>query len=197
MQAVDSGEAALAQVVDSPPDVVLMDVRLPGIDGYEASRQLRRLPGGTKLRIIVVTASGVTTDEIRQQAIDAGVDDYIAKPYNIAEFLHKIQHLCNLTYVYSHAVSQPAASDPPPRPGSAMAEGLPGALREALQEAIELGDMTQFEHLLVDVAQIDTGLKEHLGQLSLRFAYTELLELLASLPAASDSPGHPSLHSAS
>ena len=71
-----SGEEAIANTKETSPDLVLMDIRLPDINGYEATRLIKQHK--TFLKIIAQTAYA-STDE-KQKAIDAGCDDYISKP---------------------------------------------------------------------------------------------------------------------
>ena len=72
------GEAALAAVPQFRPEVVLLDIALPGIDGYEVARQLRGMRGGAAL--VLAAMSGYGRDEDRDRARDAGFDRYLVKP---------------------------------------------------------------------------------------------------------------------
>jgi len=77
---VGSGEAAVATVAGGSYDVVLMDVTLPGIDGFEAARRIRALPG-RRVPVIGVSGHGSADEEARARA--AGMDDYLSKPINV------------------------------------------------------------------------------------------------------------------
>jgi DNA-binding response OmpR family regulator len=84
-----TGEEATGIARDTPLSLVLMDLSLPGIDGLETTRRLKeRQP---QLPIIVV--SGYASESDEQQAIDAGADGYIAKPYKAPELLARIANL--------------------------------------------------------------------------------------------------------
>jgi len=77
----EDGEDALARVVSARPDLILMDISLPRIDGYEVARRLKKDPRFTAIPIIALTAHAMKGD--RERALAAGCDDYISKPINI------------------------------------------------------------------------------------------------------------------
>jgi CheY-like chemotaxis protein len=78
---VASGQAALDAVEQEMPDVLLLDLGLPGMDGFEVARRLRGRPGGDRLFISAVTA--YRGDEHQRQAQEAGFDRYLMKPVDI------------------------------------------------------------------------------------------------------------------
>jgi class 3 adenylate cyclase len=88
-----SGAEALALVADERPDLVLLDIVMPGLDGYETCRRIRESGDGALLPVIMVTASG---DEQKQRALDAGADDFIQKPLNDAELLARVRSLLRI-----------------------------------------------------------------------------------------------------
>jgi two-component system, OmpR family, KDP operon response regulator KdpE len=81
-----SAMEALQQVVDAPPDLVILDLGLPGLDGYEALRMLRAI---SKVPVVVATARDDEADIIR--ALDAGADDYLVKPYGTGQIEARIR----------------------------------------------------------------------------------------------------------
>lgn len=92
--AVDSarnGEAALAALCGTPPALVLLDVMLPGIDGYELCRRIRNDPRLQQTRVILLTARGRDAD--LQKGIDAGADAYLTKPFSTRELVAQVQAL--------------------------------------------------------------------------------------------------------
>ena len=72
------GARGVALAERESPDVVLVDVGLPGLDGYEVARQLRASPGGERMLLLALTGHGLPED--RRRAIDAGFDDHLVKP---------------------------------------------------------------------------------------------------------------------
>lgn len=86
VRAVDTGEEALRQAAAWRPDVVLLDLGLPGIDGFQV---LDRLRGRTRAAVIVVSVMPGERDKVR--ALDSGADDYVVKPFGIEELLARIR----------------------------------------------------------------------------------------------------------
>jgi len=93
---VASGEEALAAMAVTKYACVLMDIALPGIDGYETTRKIRKLEAESKSRTAIIAITGLTDDQDIKAAKDAGIDDFLSKPFE-AEELRKIL----LRYVYS------------------------------------------------------------------------------------------------
>ena len=86
--AVDGGEG-LALARSQGPDLILMDMSLPVVDGWEATRRLKAAPETQSIPIIALTAHAMATD--RDQAIEAGCDDYDIKPVELPRLLEKIK----------------------------------------------------------------------------------------------------------
>jgi CheY-like chemotaxis protein len=89
-EAVD-GLAGLAAAKASCPDLVLMDLRLPDIDGREVTRRLRSDPATARVPVIALTAHAMEGD--REAALEAGCDDYDTKPVDLARLVGKIERL--------------------------------------------------------------------------------------------------------
>lgn len=87
-----SGEDALLMTREHLPDLVLMDIALPGIDGVEAARQLRAAPETAAIPIVALTASVMETD--RARFVDAGFAGLIAKPINVLRFPEQVLAYC-------------------------------------------------------------------------------------------------------
>jgi len=82
------GEQALAMARSQRPDLILMDIQLPVVDGYEATRSIKRDPELKHIPVIAVTSYALSGDE--ERAREAGCDAYVAKPYSTRHLLAKI-----------------------------------------------------------------------------------------------------------
>jgi len=83
------GETAVEQVQYAAPDLVLLDVMMPGIDGFETCRRLRKLPNQSQLPVIFMTALADAQDKVR--AFAAGANDYVTKPFQSEEVLARVR----------------------------------------------------------------------------------------------------------
>jgi putative two-component system response regulator len=91
VETVGTGEAALAAIAQRPPDVVLLDVRMPGIDGFNVCRQLKSRPQTRLTPVILVTALGARKD--RLLGIQSGADDFLSKPIDRDELRARVNAL--------------------------------------------------------------------------------------------------------
>jgi two-component system cell cycle response regulator DivK len=89
--AVD-GEDALTQVAANRPDLILMDLSLPGIDGWEVTRRIRHDPALAGVRVLALTAHAMVGD--RERALQSGCDGYVSKPYRPADLIAAIEQVC-------------------------------------------------------------------------------------------------------
>jgi len=81
---VDSGAEALEAVRRNSYDLIIMDIQMPEMDGYEATKEIRRIEGTTKhVPIVALTANALQGD--REKCLSAGMDEYISKPFRAAE----------------------------------------------------------------------------------------------------------------
>jgi two-component system, cell cycle response regulator DivK len=85
----EDGQQAIAAAAQHRPDLILMDIQLPMLDGYEATRRIKADPALNAIPIIVVTSYALSGDEERARA--AGCDAYVAKPYSPRALLAKIR----------------------------------------------------------------------------------------------------------
>ncbi len=95
IESAADGEAALQMVAQQHPDLILMDMNLPVLNGWSTCRALRADPATRAIPVIALTAHAMAGDE--QKALDAGCDDYTTKPIDFPLLLAKINKLLKLT----------------------------------------------------------------------------------------------------
>jgi DNA-binding response OmpR family regulator len=106
VRSATSGPEALADVAsDSPPDLVVLDIQMPGMNGYEVCRRIRDDASSTMLPVIMITASG--GDE-KLAALEAGADDFIPRPFDQAELLARVRSLIRIKTYHDTVVGQAA-----------------------------------------------------------------------------------------
>ncbi|WP_319478678.1 response regulator [Marispirochaeta aestuarii] len=100
-----NGEKALAHILNNPPDLVLLDIMMPEIDGYTLCRKVREKYTSTDLPIVLVTAKSEAMD--MEEGLSAGANDFLAKPYTQEELLARIRthlNLAKINTIYSRFV---------------------------------------------------------------------------------------------
>src|SRR6185312_4306499 len=90
IEAFDGAEG-VAKATEHRPDLILMDIQMPVMDGYEATRRIKADPALASIPVIAVTSYALSGDE--QKARDAGCDGYIAKPYSPRQMLAKVREI--------------------------------------------------------------------------------------------------------
>jgi DNA-binding response OmpR family regulator len=91
VRSVSDGEAALAAIAQEPPDLVLLDVMIPGRDGYAVCQEIRSNPAWRGMRIIMLTAKG--GDIQREKGLSLGADDYVTKPFSTRELVERVRRM--------------------------------------------------------------------------------------------------------
>jgi adenylate cyclase len=99
-----SGQEALEQVEAERPDLVLLDVMMPGMDGYEVCRRIRANPEYGILPVVMVTALDPTRERIK--GLEAGADDFLTKPVNMGELVARVRSLLRIKDLYDTVQTQ-------------------------------------------------------------------------------------------
>jgi CheY-like chemotaxis protein len=143
---VTSGEDALARLTagqEAWPELAIVDLRMEGMNGLELTRQLRALPRGAGLRVLLTSASVISFDP--KEARTAGCDDFLPKPFRAEDLIAKVGTLLALRWQGPEARATPAAATEP----------IPTAVRAALRDVLAQGDLEAFR------AALASGRAEH------------------------------------
>jgi PAS domain S-box-containing protein len=169
-----NGAEAVAEFEQWHPHLVLMDFRMPVMDGHEAIRRIRAMAGGKAARIVAVTASAM--DENRQELMAIGADDFIGKPFREADLFEKIHAQTGVEYDYA----EPSPAEPGDEAVDLTPESLASCsqdLIESLREAVITADLDQ---LLVKIDEAcDPRVARGLRRMAEAFQYEKLLELFS------------------
>ncbi len=166
------GREALERVLADPPDLVLMDILMPEMDGFEATRAIRKHLGDS-VKIIALSAS--TFEEERDRIIRSGCDDMMHKPFVRSTLLETLQEHLHLNYRYLSAGTRYASAAP--EPATPLEVQLPAELAAALLEHLEVGDIDTAITTLEAINAPETG-KKHVLELLNAFRIDEALSLL-------------------
>jgi PAS domain S-box-containing protein len=174
-----NGEEALVVHESWHPDLVLMDLRMPGMDGFDATRRLRA--AGSTARIVALTASGLS--DVEPDALAAGADMFLRKPYDDRDLLRRIGDLLRVEYEYEAPVP-PSLSAPPERVAlSQLLAELPTDLRGELREAATAARARRITELATRVGEHSEAAAAAIDDLTRRFRYDLIL---AALKGVSD-----------
>jgi predicted ATPase/signal transduction histidine kinase/CheY-like chemotaxis protein/PAS domain-containing protein/tRNA A-37 threonylcarbamoyl transferase component Bud32 len=175
VQAVENGQEAIERWETWRPHLIWMDMRMPVMDGYEATRRIKASPHGKEAIVIALTASAF--EEERAVVLASGCDDFVRKPFPEHLIFDKIAEHLGVNYVYEDlspvAVAQPARAALTPRDLAVMPAEWIAQLRQA---AIQV-DAELIQQLLQQLPPTEVALAERLSELTQTFAFDELIEL--------------------
>jgi CheY-like chemotaxis protein/anti-sigma regulatory factor (Ser/Thr protein kinase) len=171
----ENGKQCVELFQDWQPHLIWMDRRMPVMDGIEATRRIRQLPGGKDVKIVAVTASAF--DEQRRKLLDAGMDDFVRKPYRIHEIYDGLARHLGVKYLYRSNLPETGA-ETPATVTPAMLAVLPAPLRAGLKAALESLDSSLIEEAIAEAGKTDAGLASTLTLLTGNFSYPAILKAL-------------------
>jgi CheY-like chemotaxis protein len=182
-----NGREALRQALERPPDLVLLDLVMPEMDGLETVRQMRQHTEMDATRIVGVSATVTGSD--RKQAFTAACDGFLGKPIQVRELLQTIGRLLEIEWdiapadaaaVSAEVVSLTATAVPPP------------AVMEALRRTVERGEFGELERLLKKQAgdAAYAGFCQQMRRLSARYDDEGIAAYLDHLGKAHDESGN-------
>ena len=171
-----NGAEAVQEFEQWRPHLILMDFRMPVMDGHEAIRRIRGMDGGGDTKIIAVTASAM--DDNRQELMGIGADDFIGKPFRETELFQKIHAHLGVEYVYAEDRTAAAPEDAADLGPQSLAD-WPQDLVDPMREAVVTADLDQLLERIHDVEARDPCIAQGLRRLAEGFQYQKLLDLFS------------------
>ncbi len=172
-----NGAEAVQEFERWRPHLILMDFRMPVMDGHEAIRRIRAMPGGDDPKIIAVTASAM--DDNRQELMEVGADDFIGKPFREAELFQKIHAHVGVEFQYAEDSSVAAKEEATELTPESLA-GWPQDLIDPMREAVITADLDQLLEKIQEVEARDPRIAQGLRRLAEGFHYQKLLDLFGT-----------------
>jgi PAS domain S-box-containing protein len=194
MEASD-GAAALELAGRTPPDLIIMDTVMPGMDGLTATWRLREMPRFRQAPIIAISASASEAD--RERCLTGGANAFLPKPIDLTDLLAEVGRLLRVSWIYDGAAPPPAAASEralparaPVAPRAAAVAQLPLALRDTLAQALIQLDAEAVARAIDVVDMHDPALARSLALLAGEFQYERILHLLQAVdaPPAREAP---------
>ncbi len=178
VRTVEDGAQAVREFEVWRPPLILMDMRMPVMTGREAIGRIRGQSGGAAVKIIAVTASAFQED--RQQAITAGADDFLSKPFREEALFEKIRTLLGVRYRWADADGAVTPVAPAPLAAALRAEAavLSEDLIARLRQATRSADLDRILELTTEADVESPVIAQEIRRLAAGFAYTDVLALL-------------------
>jgi len=157
------------------PDFIWMDRRMPVMDGIEATKKIRKLPGGDVVKIVAVTAS--VFEQERKRLVEAGVDEIVNKPFVDEDIFSCLAKQLNLQYVFEATVDENELTEDQNITNEDLA-ALPKALLSELTNAVTILDIEQSLFVIDKIKKIDSTLATQLKELVEKFDFQLINEKL-------------------
>jgi CheY-like chemotaxis protein len=175
----ENGQACFEKVDQYRPDLILLDLRMPGMDGFDVASRLRQIQTPT-YQPVIIAVSASAFEEDRQRSLQAGCHDFLAKPFRKDELLYVLQQDLHLQWTY--ADNAPAPAPPLPSDLRPLVDALPFQEWQQLMDGATRGGI---KHLLHTVSHISALREERfapllveLETLTRQFQIDKIVELL-------------------
>jgi len=182
----ENGQEAIAVWEIWDPHLIWMDMRMPVMDGYEATRRIKATTKGQATVIVALTASALEED--RAIILSEGCDAYMRKPFREDELFDTLQKHLGAKYIYSKEAGEKGIGVPPQdeetRERRPMQEGvtnlsaIPAELIDNLHQATILGSMNEILSAITQINKIDPALANELTQLAENYEHDKILDMI-------------------
>lgn len=153
------------------PDLIWMDIRMPGIDGFEAISRIRSMKGGKRVKIVAVTAHALEAE--RGKIMATGCDGFIRKPYKEAEIFDALSRYLGVRFNFEkeiHATAEKA--------GPTIPEDLPDEIKKELEQALIRIDNDKIKQVIEKISRHYPASAKKLGKMAQDLQYGQILRLI-------------------
>lgn len=174
----DNGRMAIAEWESWQPHLIWMDMRMPEMDGYEATQYIKQSAQGSETVVIALTASAF--DDQRREMLAIGFNDFVRKPFRSSEILGKLTEHLGVQYLYQPAVEkeiQPFSPDSAVISSRAALEILPSTWLEQLFQAAAMGSDLRVLQLIAEIPSEHVALARALTSMVDNFQFEQIMKL--------------------
>ena len=177
------GLEAVKEFAAWKPNLILMDLAMPRMDGYEAIQAIRRQRDGQQVKILVITASAF--EESRKEVMEVGSDGFLRKPFRHQELFQLLHTQLNLELIVGRSVGTApvrvsSASEGPIATTEKLLSSLPTEVIEQVHQATVCADFDRLQQLLRELEGLDKDLVTYLRSMANNFEYETLARLFST-----------------
>lgn len=175
----DNGASAIEYAVEWKPDIMLLDIVMPVMDGKEVIKRIRQLPNGSDYKIIVLTASALEED--KKTVLDLGADSFLRKPFRQNEILEEIKKLTNIEYMFEDKqINENAPIITNEYLKNEMSDLTEDVLRD-IKNNILIGDITELKKILNFFDQSKISLSKYLISLIEEYEFERITKIIDAI----------------
>jgi CheY-like chemotaxis protein len=172
-----NGEEAISIWEEWQPHLIFMDMRMPVLNGLDATRRIKAAPQGKKTTIIMITASAFEED--RNTALSQGCDDFIHKPARENEIFGSLQKHLGVQFIYERAPSKASRLKQSTSAIHSQASNLPNEWKERMMLAVTEADVAQMQDLIQEIETSFPDLGKVLTEMVYQFDYDGIRALIS------------------
>lgn len=173
VQLAENGQEAIAAFQSWRPHFIWMDMRMPVMDGYEATRRIRALPGGHVVKIVALTASAFRED--REGMLTAGCDDVLPKPIEEDKLFEMMGRLLGVSFEYAQPVAAETVAAETEATDISDLSGLPIDMRRELMLAADQLDIEATKAAIKRIRGVDASLADQLTSVARAFRFDRIV----------------------
>ncbi len=179
LREANNGQQAIDVWQQWQPHLIWMDMRMPVLDGYQATRRIKATPQGQQTKVLALTASSF--EEERAAVLAAGCDDFLRKPFREGDLLEMMTRHLGVRYVYAQEVEaqEPGLDEKPSiQDLTSKIASLPAGLLDRLEAAAIRAQMEEVNALIEQVRAYDVTLAQALAELADDFEYSKIASII-------------------